>query len=60
MLQTLPTDIGAVNRTAVVFNHNPGLECLQSGAMASLALSVAEGVFTLRFTASEHGSVLRY
>jgi len=44
----------------VVFNHNPGLECLQSGAMASLALSVAEGVFTLRFTASEHGSVLRY
>jgi len=30
----------------VVFNHNPGLECLQSGAMASLALSVAEGVFT--------------
>ncbi len=49
----------AVHRLAA-FDHNPWLGCLQPGAMASLALGVAQGVFALRFTASGHGSVLRY
>ena len=40
-----------VHRLAV-FDHNPWLECLQPGAMARLALSVAQGVLTLRCAAS--------
>ena len=47
----------AVHRLAA-FDHNPWLGCPQPGAMASLALGVAQGVFALRFTASWHGSVL--